>query len=198
VDGGPRPADVAKKTTDPQDEENDPSANSPDKKKKNGPAPALCAENRYSAQATAHFALASATHIYKHLRTYAEVAISLTSEDEPKELISAFELLLRNGRYLDPYFGLTPLKAAEGTKQKIITKEDIVPLNFTHLGLYMGTSGRQIFEPRKKRTDNNNSCPHRDEEEEERTRTKEVVVYFTFAFATDLDPRSLIDGIRNK
>ncbi len=54
----------------------------------------------------------------------------------------AFKLLLRNGQYLDSNFGLSPLKNVNGTKAKIILKEDDVPTNFTHLGQYMGTSGR--------------------------------------------------------
>jgi hypothetical protein len=63
----------------------------------------------------------------------------------------------------------------------------------------MGTSGRQIFEPKKKWKDNNKAKPHKDDAEAENTNTKNnPIVYFTFAFATNLNPRNLIDGIRNK
>ncbi len=125
--------------------------------------------------------------------------ISLTSEEKPKELISTFKLILKNGQYLDSNFGLTHLKTVEGTKFKIILKEDDVPTNFTHLGQYMGNSGRQIFEPKKKWKENNKAKPHRDIAEAENKKIKEnLIVYFTFAFATDLDPRNLIDGIRNE
>jgi hypothetical protein len=104
----------------------------------------------------------------------------------------------KNGKHLDPKFGLTPLKTVEGIKPNIILKEDNVPLNFTHLGLYMGTLGRQIFEPKKKWKDNNKGRPHRDDKEEDYAKPKEAVIYFTFAFAMDLDPRTLIDGIWNE
>ncbi len=41
--------------------------------------------------------------------------------------------------------------------------------------------------------------PHRDDDAAENKNTKEYPnVYFTFAFATYLNPRNLIDGIRNK
>ena len=73
-----------------------------------------------------------------------------------------------------------------------------MPLNFTHLGLYMGTSGRQIFEPRKKWKETNKGRLHRDEEEEEATKPKEAVVFFTFAFVTNFEPHNLINGIRNE
>jgi hypothetical protein len=63
----------------------------------------------------------------------------------------------------------------------------------------MGTSGRQIFEPKKKWKDNNKANPHRDDAEAENKNTKDnPLVYFTFMFATNLNPHNLIDGIRNK
>jgi len=111
-----------------------------------------------------------------------------------------FKLILKNGQYLDSNFGyldsnfgLTPLKNPEGTKAKIILKEDDVPNNFTHLGQYMGPSGRQIFEPKKMWMEDNKVKPHRDDAEAEIKNIKEnPIVYFTFAFATDLDPCKLI------
>ena len=60
-----------------------------------------------------------------------------------------FKLILKNGQYLDSNFGLTPLKNFKGTKSKIILKRDDVSSNFTYLGQYMGTSGRQIFKQKK-------------------------------------------------
>jgi len=56
-----------------------------------------------------------------------------------------------------------------------------------------GTSGRQIFEPKKKWNKNNKAKPHRDVAEAENKNIKEEnpIVYFTFAFATDLDPCNL-------
>ncbi len=139
-------------TDAPQTEVVDLSANSPEKKKKKGPAGAPRTKNCYTTTTTAKFAITPTTHIYKNPRTFAEAAISLTSEDKPKELIAAIKLLLKNGKYLDSNFRLTPLKNVKGTKPKIILTEDNVPLNFIHLGQYMGTSGRQIFEPKKRRT----------------------------------------------
>jgi hypothetical protein len=146
--------------TTPQEDAINLSGKSPKKKKTKGPAGALHAENRYTATTTAKFTLPSTTLSYSYLCMYAEAAISLSLEDKPKELIAAIKLLLCNGRYLDPHFWLTPLKAVDSMKPKIILKEEDVPLNFTHLGLYMGTLGRQIFEPKKKWKDNNKGRPH--------------------------------------
>ena len=143
----------------PTTEEADLSGNSPEKKKTKGTAGALRAENRYT-KTIAITPTRPATPSYLHQCVYAEAAITLSSDDKPKELIAAIKLLLQNGRYLDPQFGLAPLKAIGGTKPKIITKEDDVPLSFTHLGLYMGTSGRQIFEPRKKWKETHKGRPH--------------------------------------
>ena len=68
--------------------------------------------------------------------------MTLKLEDKPKELISAVKLILTNGQYLDENFGLTPLKKVDGSKSKIILRGDDVPNNYTHIGLYMGTSGK--------------------------------------------------------
>jgi hypothetical protein len=125
------------------------SGNSPEKKKTKGPAGALRAENCYSMTTTTKFALPSTTLVHAHPCTYAEAGISLSLEDKPKELIAAIKLLRRNGKYLDPKFGLTPLKTVEGIKPKIILKEDDVPLNFTHLGLYMGPQGGSFLNRRR-------------------------------------------------
>ncbi len=175
------------------------SANSQDKKKKRGPAGALRTDNCYTTTTTAKFAITPTVHLYKNPHTFVEGAIKLTLEDKPKELILSFKLILKNGQYLDSNFGLTPPKKVKGTKSKVILKEDDVPTNFTHLGQYMGTSGRQIFEPKKMWKENNKAKPHRVDAAAENKNTKEYpIVYFTFAFATDLDPRNLIDGIRNE
>ena len=44
----------------------------------------------------------------------------------------SFKLILKNGQYLDSNFGLTPLKNLEGTRAKIILKEDDVPTTKIH------------------------------------------------------------------
>ena len=82
------------------------SANSPEKKKKKGPSGAFRAENCYST--TAKFAITPTAHIYKNPYTYAEAAMTLKSEDKPKEIISAVKLILTNGQYLDKTSGSLP------------------------------------------------------------------------------------------
>jgi hypothetical protein len=45
---------------------------------------------------------------------------------------------------------LTPLKHNINiTKPKLILREDDIPVNFTHLGQYVYTSGKRIFEKEK-------------------------------------------------
>ncbi len=103
--------DVATVMDAPQTEVVDLSANTPEKKKKKGPAGALRIKNCNTTTTTAKFAITPTAHIcYKNPHTFAEAAISLTLEDKPKELIAAIKLLLKNEKYLDSNFGLTPLK----------------------------------------------------------------------------------------
>jgi hypothetical protein len=141
--------DVATVMDASQAEVVDLSANSPEKKKKKGPAGALKTKNCYTTTTTAKFAITPTAYVYKNPCTFAEAAISLTSEDKPKKLIAAIKLLLKNEKYLDSNFGLTPLKNVEGTKPKIILTEDNVPLNFTHLGQYRGPQGGKSLSQRK-------------------------------------------------
>ena len=61
----------------------------------------------------------------------------------------AIKLILKNAKYLDPNFGLAPLKNLPGGQKKIIMAEDDVPTNFTHLGQYAFTSGNRVFEKKK-------------------------------------------------
>jgi hypothetical protein len=129
----------------------------------------------------------------------------LIKEDKPKELIAVIKLLLTNGQILDPNFALAPLKHNKATtKPKLITTIDDVPINFTHLGQYAFTYGNRIFEKNKdcwKGENNRNSkskkAGHRDNSPEPET-FKDPVVYFTIAIATDIPPRTLINGIRTE
>ena len=107
----------------------------------------------------------------------------------------AIKLLLRNAKYLDPCFGLAPLRNISGKQDKIIRKEDDIPTNFTHLGQYAFTSGNRIFEKKKSWRDNKDKQPHRDKTPED---LQDPTVYFTIAIATDMAPRSLLDGIRTE
>ena len=67
------------------------------------------------------------------------------------------------------------------------------------LGSTWGPQGGKSSNQRKKWKENNKAKPHRDDAAAENKNTKEYpIVYFTFAIATDLNPRNLIDGIRNK
>jgi hypothetical protein len=123
-----------------------------------------------------------------------EGAICLTSEDRPKEYIMAIKLILTNGKNLNSSFGLAPLKTLPGKQSKKFISEDDMPSNFTHLGQYTFTSGKQTFD-KKNNWKENNKQPYRDNETEG---LKDPVVYFTIAIATDLAPRIVIDGIRTK
>ena len=125
--------------------------NSPVKKKtKSANVPSSVKEsNRYT---TKSFSITKTVHKYDHPRTYVEAAITLTKEDKPKEFIAAIKSLLANGKILDPHFALAPLKRDTTTKMpKLITTEDDVPVNFTHLGQYAYTPGNRIFEKKTKK-----------------------------------------------
>ena len=159
------------------------------------------ASNRYT---TSSFSVAKIAHKYTHPRTFVEAAITLIKEDKPKELIAAIKLLLTNGQILDPNFALAPLKHNDATtKPKLITTIDDVPVNFTHLGQYAFTSGNRIFEKKKDwkgendRHSKSKKAGHRDNAPEPET-FKDPVVYFTVAVATDIPPRTLINGIRTE
>ena len=164
------------------------SENSPEKKKTRSIAGAQKKYNRYT---TKGFTIPPTAHAHTYPLTYVEAAICLTSDDKPKEFIVAIKLILKNAKYLDPNFGLAPLKNLPGGQKKIIMAEDDVPTNFTHLGQYAFTSGNRVFE--KKKDWKKEKKLHRDKEAED---LKDPVVYFTIAIAMDIAPRALIDGIR--
>ncbi len=171
--------------------------NSPEKKRtKSAKVPSLVKEsNRYT---TKDFSIATTAYKYDHPRTYVEAAITLTKEDKPKEFIAAIKLLLSNGKILDPNFALAPLKRATATKKpKLITAGDDVPVNFMHLGQYAYTSGNRIFEKKKDWKGNNSSkkADHRDNATKEDT-LRDPIVYFTITIATNVLPRTLINGIQ--
>jgi len=175
--------------------------NSPDKKesKRVEEPSGMKASNCYT---TSSFSVAKIAHKYTHPRTFVEAAITLIKEDKPKELIAAIKYLLTNGQILDPNFARAPLKHNKATtKPKLITTIDDVPVNFTHLGKYAFTSGNRIFEKKKdwKGENDRHSKPkkadHRDNTPTPET-FKDPVVYFTVAIATDIPPRTLINGIR--
>jgi hypothetical protein len=112
------------------------------------------ATNRYT---TKSFSITQPEHTYANPRTFVEAAITLTKDDKPKEFIAAIKLLLTNGKILDSHFALAPLKPDTSTKTKLLTTEDDVPNNFTHLGQYAYTSGNQIFEKKKDWKQDNNA-----------------------------------------
>ena len=121
--------------------------NSPFKKKSRNTSSSLKSNTRYS---TSTFSLTQKVHVHTHAKTFIEAAITLKSEDKPKEFIAAIKLLLANGKFLDSNLALTPLKHSINiTKPKLILREDDVPVNFTHLGQYVYTSGNRIFEKKK-------------------------------------------------
>jgi hypothetical protein len=167
------------------------SGNSPDKKKIKSMAGVLwtVTSNRYT---TKGFSLTLTAHPYSHPLTYVEATICLTLEDKPKEFINAIKLLLQNTKFLDPNFGLAPLKNTTGKPIRIITTEDNVPSNFTHLDQYAFTSGNRIFEKKKNWKRDKKNKPHHDDAAKE---FADPVVYFTIAIATN-QLRVIIDGIR--
>ena len=173
--------------------------NSPVKKKtKSANVPSSVKEsNRYT---TKSFSIAKTVQKYDHPHTYLEAAITLTKEDKPKEFIAAIKSLLANGKILDPHFALAPLKRDIATKTpKLITAEDDVPVNFTHLGQYTYTSGNRIFEKKKDWKGDNSSkkAGHRDNAAKEDI-FHDPIVYFTLAITTDIQPRNLINGIQTE
>jgi hypothetical protein len=116
-------------------------------KKKTKSTSSLRSDTRYTTNPSS---LTPKIHVYAFARTFVEAAITLKSEDKPKEFIAAIKLLLTNGKFLDTNFALAPLKHdTKTTKPKLILMEDNVPLNFTHLGQYTFTSGNRIFEKKK-------------------------------------------------
>ncbi len=146
--------------------------------------------NRYT---TKGFSLTPTAHPYSHPLTYVEATICLTLEDKPKEFINAIKLLLQNAKFLDPNFGLAPLKNTTSKPVRIIMIEDNVPSIFTHLGQYAFTSGNKIFEKKKNWKRDKEKKPHRNNAAKE---FNDPIVYFTIAIATNLQPRVIIYGIR--
>ncbi len=124
-----------------------------------------------------------------------EAAICLTSEDKPKEFITAIKVLVQNAKYLDPHFGLAPLKSNPSKLSKIIMAEEDVPSNFTHLGQYAFTSGNRIFEKKKNWKKDKEKQAHHDNAAED---FNDPIVYFTIAIVTNLQPCTLIDSIRTE
>jgi len=107
--------------------------NSPFKKKSMNTSSSLKSNTRYS---TSTFSLTQKVQVHTYAKTFIKAAITLKSEDKPKEFIAAIKLLLANGKYLNSNLALTPLKHNINiTKPKLILREDDVPVNFTHLGL---------------------------------------------------------------
>ena len=172
--------------------------NSPLKKKTKNTTSTIRSDIRYT---TSAFSVAQKAHVHTYGKTFIEGAITLSSEDKPKEFIASIKLIITNGKYLDPAFALSPLKTNNGnTKSRLITKEDDVPTNFTHLGQYIHTSGNRIFEKKKiwHKATAASTTPLRDHEAERGDTLKDPVVYFTFAIATDVVPRTLIEGIKTE
>ena len=171
--------------------------NSPFKKKSKNTNSSLKPKTRYS---TSAFSLTQKVHVHTYAKTFIEAAITVKSEDKPKELIGAIKLLLANGKYLDSNLALSPLKHNINiTKPKLILREDDVPVNFTHLGQYVYTSGNRIFEKKKNwKAAPNKTAPQRDQEQCDENHLKDPVVYFTFAIATDVLPHTLINGIKTE
>jgi hypothetical protein len=169
--------------------------NSPVKKKTKGTS-SVKVTTRYT---TKNFSITQPAHTYVNPRTFVEAAITLTKDDKPKEFIVAIKLLLTNGKILDSHFALAPLKPDTPTKKtKLISTEDDVPINFTHLGQYAFTSGNRIFEKKKDwKQDNNTKKDHQDNKSRE-SAFKDPVVYFTFVIATDIEPRALVHGIKTE
>ena len=81
--------------------------NSPFKKKSKNTNSSLKPNTRYSISA---FSLTQKVHVHTYAKTFTEAAITLKSEDKPKEFIAAIKLLLANGKYLDSNLALSPLK----------------------------------------------------------------------------------------
>jgi hypothetical protein len=162
-------------------------------KKKTKSTSSLRSDTRYT---TNPFSLTPKIHAYAFAQTFLKAAITLKSEDKPKEFIAAIKLLLTNGKFQDTNFALAPLKHnTKTTKPKLILMEVNIPLNFTHLGQYAFTSGNRIFEKKKNWKGDNSKKLHQDQELRDDSLCNPIV-YFTIAIATDIPPCTLISGMK--
>ena len=86
---------------------------------------------------------------------------------------------MTNGKYLDPHMAFTPLKHNINImKPKLILREDDVPVNFTHLGQYVYTSGNRIFGKKKNwKAAPRKTAPQRDQEQRDESFLKDPVVF---------------------
>ena len=79
--------------------------NSPFKKKSRNTSSSLKSTTRYS---TSTFNLTQKVHEHTYAKTFIEAAITLKSEDKPKEFIAAIKLLMTNGKYPIPTWHSPP------------------------------------------------------------------------------------------
>ncbi len=105
------------------------------------------------------------------------------------------QTLSENAKYLDPHFGLAPLKSNPGKPSKMIIAEEDVPSNFTHLGQYAFTLRNRILEKKKNQKKDKEKQAHCNDAAEV---FNDPVVYFTIANTTNLQPCALIDCIRTE
>ena len=129
-----------------------------------------------------------APHDHKFKRVLFGLAVELTTDDRYEEMIAKIVWLLKTGRKVDEHLVIKPIdeKKLNGDMDSHLD----VPNNFTDLGAYVEISRpgkRDPFEMRRSR--------EKDDAGMYQYQFTDPVVYFTIAFAMDIDPERLTHRI---
>ena len=121
-------------------------------------------------------------HDHKHKQILFDLAIELTTDNKYVEMIAKIVWLMKTGKKVDKALVMKPIDA--GKKDGNLSTHLDVPNDFTDLGAYVEISrsgNRDPFEIRRSREkDHTGSYIYTD-----------PVVYFTLAFAMDVNPEVL-------
>ncbi len=135
--------------------------------------------------------LADSIDQYKHHnpRVIVEAGISLAQEDPFQEFIGNLQQLLKNGQLVDRKFAFCPVNP--DSKDKKIFDHTGIRINMTMLGAHVRISsfGRNPFMKQKVWGKTTNKG---------KEEVKNLVVYFTMAITTDLEPHEVIARISHK
>ena len=179
-------------------EDDDPS--SPAYKKTRGQVSSLKSKNRYGPTSTP-----AARKVVKKTATlgkntfFADIGITLTTEDKATEWKAKIPLILTNAQLIDEKAGFVELRPTDETKPRIITDKNDFPTNHTLLGIFVCTTGTNIFAPPKKWNnddeDSKQKKKHRDDDEDG---IPPKTVYATIRLTSDKDPLWLLNNIRTE
>jgi hypothetical protein len=129
------------------------------------------------------------THNHNFQRILVEASIELKSENPEQEYIVSLQELMKNAQMVDKNFAFCPVKQ-DGTTKKIGGQSGI-PTNMTMLSAYFKISankGRNPFEKQKVWKNN----------KEVKGDAKNPIIYFSMAFATDVEPEDLLARISHE